>query len=183
MTTEATVEVTPTVFTKVEYEADVIARTAREVAAQIPGLPDTVEIRIEVDQEEPTPRVAVTSLDPIVLTVESGALEETKAPRTFGESQASLTFARLLFEVRDRLDADFGAPELGEPQDLAIKAAWEASCVGRASRLGFYAHKPRFRYNFRNRFGFSDAADARFDAIWANDQPRYADFAPVEAAA
>ena len=38
---------------------------------------------------------------------------------------------------------------------------------GRTSRLGLRLHKPRFRYNFRNRHGFTDRADEVFDELWA----------------
>ncbi len=169
------VAVEPSVFTKVDYDADTIAALVHQVAARVPGLPDGLDVRIEVDEEEPTPRLTIASLDPLVFTIESGALEETKRPRTFGPTQASLALAQLFLQVRDRLDPAFGGPDLGASLDLATKAAWEASCVGRASRLGFDAHKPRFRYNFRNRFGFSDAADAEFDRIWSNDTPTWSD--------
>ncbi len=167
--------VEPAVFTKVDYDADTIAVLVREVVAKVPGLPEGLDLRIEVDEEEPTPRLTIASLDPAVFRIESGALEETKQPRSFGPTQASLALAQLFIQLRDRLDSDFGGPDLGEPLDLAAKAAWEASCVGRATRLGFRAHKPRFRYNFRNRFGFSDAADAEFERIWSNDVPTWSD--------
>jgi hypothetical protein len=32
--------------------------------------------------------------------------------------------------------------------------------------MGFETHAQRWRYNFRNRHGFTDAADAAFDELW-----------------
>ncbi len=169
------VTVEPTQFDKVEYDAGTIAALFREVAAKIDGIAPGTDIHLEIDQEEPTPRVSIRSLDPVVFHIESGALEETKQPRSFGPTQASLTFARLLIELVDRTTPAFGSPELGQPADLAPKAAWEVSCIGRATRLGFRAHKPRFLYNFRNRFGFSDAADAELERIWSLESPTWSD--------
>jgi len=104
-----------------------------------------------------------------VLLVDSGALEDTRIPQTFGSEMATNTFGRLLFEYHDRQTPGFGAPALGEPSDLAQRVAWDVYCYGRLSRLGVRVYRPKHVYNFRNRLGFSDAADAVFDRLWSGE--------------
>jgi hypothetical protein len=48
-------------------------------------------------------------------------------------------------------------------------AAWETYSVGRLERLGIPVNKQRWRYNFRNRHGFTDVVDTAFDRLWAGD--------------
>lgn len=159
--------VTPTTFEKVHYEADAIAALFADIAATVPGLPDDLAIDVQVDEETQTTRVAVASVDPVVITIQSGALENTKQPRTFGPTRASEAIGRLLFELADRLDDGFGAPEAPEPSDLALRVAWDAYCYGRTARAGHRTFKPKHIYNFRNRHGFTDAADATFEKLWS----------------
>ncbi|MEZ5340775.1 MAG: hypothetical protein R2706_04805 [Acidimicrobiales bacterium] len=124
------VTITPETFAKVLFDAEEIRRAAHEAVALVPGFVDTRSVELLVDEERPTTRVAVSSLDPVVLAVESGALEETKRPRTLSPQRTTATVARLLFEVLDRESSDFGAPELGEPRRLAAKVAWDVYCYG-----------------------------------------------------
>lgn len=173
------VAVRPDVFTLVAFEPGPIAELFDDLAARVPGLPDLDNAVIEVDQDKPTTRVALTSIDPPVFSVDSGALENTKQPRTFGAQHAGESLGRLLFELADRTDPDFGAPAVGEPTDLARKVAWDAYCFGRLSRLGHRIHKPRHLYNFRNRHGFSDAADATFEQLWSATNLTWADIEAV----
>jgi hypothetical protein len=76
---------------------------------------------------------------------------------------------RLLFEVRDRLDPAFAdAPPAGA-LTLQQSSAWQAYCVGRLGRLGYKVQRQRRLYHFRNRHGFTDAADAAFDRLWQGE--------------
>jgi hypothetical protein len=43
-------------------------------------------------------------------------------------------------------------------------AAWETYCVGRLGGLGIEVNEQRWRYNFRNRHGFTDEADEAFNS-------------------
>ena len=85
-----------------------------------------------------------------------------------------MSLAALFIEYLDRINPEFGAPPLGEPSDFAQKVAWSASIHGRVERLGYRIHKPKHLYNFRNRHGFSDAADQAFDALWNAPDPTWA---------
>ena len=52
---------------------------------------------------------------------------------------------------------------------LAQVAAWETYSVGRLSRLGIEVNEQRWRYNFRNRHGFTVEADEAFNRLWSSD--------------
>ncbi len=161
------ITITPDTFTKVQYDADEIAAVVAEVRSRVDGVPDDLDVELVIAEDEPTTRMSITSLEPLVFSVEGGCLENTRKPRHFGVEMASVTLAALFIEYLDRTDPAFGAPPLGEPTDLAEKVAWSAAIHGRVERLGYRIHQPKHRYNFRNRLGFSDAADEAFDALWA----------------
>ena len=74
-----TVTVTPENFTMVNFDAEAIAGITQKLLDQI-GLPD-LEVQIKVDETSPLGRTHVTSLDPVVIEAESGALEDPKVPR------------------------------------------------------------------------------------------------------
>lgn len=163
------ISVTPSTFTKVEYQLDQIVTVAEEVRSRIgagSALADA-DIELLIDEDQPTARMSITSLDPIVFALDSGAFEDTRKPREFGVEIASVSLASLLIEYLDRTSEAFGAPGLGEPADLADKVAWSVYTHARVARAGYRIHKPKHLYNFRNRHGFSDAADQAFEVLWA----------------
>ena len=161
------ITVRPDSFSMVEFTADEIVTAATEVMGRIDGVDDDLDVELVVDEDQPTTRMRIASLDPVVIELDSGALEDTRHPRTFGAEMASVSLASLFVEYLDRLDPAFEAPPVGEPTDLAQKAAWSAYTHGRVHRLGYRVHRPKHLYNFRNRHGFSDAADATFDWLWS----------------
>jgi hypothetical protein len=164
------VSVTPAEFRLVHYDAATIAEIATEMAARL-GVPNP--IRIVVDETTQLAKlsaeVGASSDDTIIIRVESGALEDTRRFTRFGERAARESIGRMLLRGRDRMRPDFAAA----PEDLHLtrrqNAAWDAYCAGRLEREGVPVNQQRFRYNYRNRFGFSDASDAAFDRIWAAD--------------
>jgi hypothetical protein len=159
------VVVHPEEFSLVLFDAAEIRGLVEQLVAEV-GLSADLEIRIEVDETTPLGNARVASIDPVVLTLESGALEDAKAPRQLDPRSSADVLGRLLFEVRDRLDPEFGeAPEAGD-LTLPQSSAWQAYCVGRLGRLGHKVQRQRRLYHFRNRHGFTDAADAAFDRLW-----------------
>lgn len=163
------ITVTPQTFTKVDFDAARLAELCAEAIARVPGLPTEMDLEVRIDEDAATSRMAVASLDPLVLALDSGAVEDYKRPRELGELAAAITFTRLLLEVVDRTDPSFGAPGLDEELTQAHAQAWDVNLYARVGRLGLRLHQPRFRYNFRNRHGFTDAADRVFDQLWAED--------------
>jgi len=161
------ITISPTSFTKVEFTTEEILGVAAEVMGRIDGIPDGLAVELVIDEDQPTTRMAISSLAPLVFALDSGALEDTRHPRHFGVEMASVSLASLFVEYLDRVDEAFGAPEVGEPSDFADKIAWSAYTHGRVQRLGYRVHKPKHLYNFRNRHGFSDAADRAFEALWS----------------
>lgn len=139
------------------------------------GLPPSLDVTVEVDETTPLGMARVASLDPVVLAVESGALEDARGPRRFDPTSAADVLGRLLFEVRDRLDPAFGDAPAAEDLTLPQATAWQAYCVGRLGRLGHKVQRQRRLYHFRNRHGFTDAADAAFAHLWSADDLTWAD--------
>lgn len=188
----ARVTVVPEQFTMVEFDAGEIARLAGEVADQV-GLPGDFPINVEVDETNPFGHVVTElSRDAATIRVLSGSFEDAKRPAQVSEEGTRLVLGRVLFRVKDRLDPAFGDP----PPDVALSyeqhTAWDTYALGRYERLGHDAQKPRRRYHFRVRHGFSDQVDRIFERLWASDGLTWADLeaagaetaaarAPVEA--
>lgn len=143
------------------------------------GLPADLPITVDIDETTPMGRSMLSSLDPVVLSLESGALEDPKRPRQIDPEGAVDVLGRLLFEVRDRLDPAFGDPPPDDDLSLPESVAWQVYCVGRLGRLGHRVQRQRRLYHFRNRHGFTDAADAAFDHLWTADGLSWPDITGV----
>jgi len=171
------VTVTPEEFSLVNFDA---AEIKSVVQALIPavGLPADLEVRIEVDESTPLGRATVTSYDdPVVITVESGALEDPKRPRRVSSTGSADVLGRLLFRVRDRRTDGFGDPPPDAELTMPLSVAWDVYCIGRLVRLGYrhYDNRQRRLYHFRNRHGFTDAADEAFERLWTADDLTWTD--------
>ena len=162
------VSVTPEQFTMVRFDAGRIAAVVERLVGEI-GLPDSAEVRVEVDEATPLGRAKVTALEPITVSVESGALEDPKRPRELSEEGTGDVVGRLLFRVRDRMDPAFGEAPSDDELPLPHSVAWDVYAVGRLARLGHRSQRQRRLYHFRNRHGFTDAADAAFERLWSAD--------------
>jgi hypothetical protein len=160
------VVVEPSTFSLVNFDAADIFRIAERLRDET-GLPADLEIRIEVDERSPTTRVATTSVDPLVITVEGGAFENPKQIRSLSEPNVTDVLGVAFEQAVDRLDPSFGAPAPDAALSLAHRVAWDITAVGRLDRLGHRVQRPRRLYQFRNRHGFSDAADAAFELLWS----------------
>jgi len=170
------VTVSPETFTLVKYDAGEIASIVSELVAAV-GLPTDLDVRLDVDESTPLGRAVVDSLDPLVISVESGALEDPKRPRQLSRTRSADVLGRLLFRVKDRRDPAFGEPPPDSEVPLPQSVAWDAYCIGRLVRLGYthYDNRQRRLYHFRNRHGFSDAADEAFERLWTADGLTWAD--------
>ncbi|MFV0526017.1 MAG: hypothetical protein ACK5RL_16140 [Acidimicrobiales bacterium] len=160
------ITVVPDRFTQVFFDADRIASLTTAALARVPELDLASAVEVRVDQNAATSQATVTSVDPIVFAVDSGALEDYRDPRYLGDEAAAVTLTRLFLEVADRRRDDFGGPDLDAEVSLAHAQAWDVVLHGRTEALGLELYRPRYRYNFRNRHGFTDAADAVFDRLW-----------------
>ena len=160
----------------VGFSADVIRDLTEEMLPRL-GLDPDAEVKVEVDETTPVGWADVTSLDPVTLAIESGALEDPKRPRQLSEPGSQNVIGRLLLQAGDRLDPAFGAPPLDEPLALPLANAWDTYCAGRLHSLGYryYDQYQRRLYTFRNRHGFSDRGDAVFERLWNGDGLTWAD--------
>ena len=61
--------------------------------------------------------------------------------------------------------------------------AWEVYSNGRLGRLGYPMQRQRWLYHFRNRHGFTDAADAAFERLWDTDDLSWSEISVIIAAA
>ncbi len=170
------VTVVPDTYNFVDFDAGRIGAVASGLMEKV-GV--TVPLRIEVDETTPLGRAWLTSVEPLVLSVESGAFEDAKRPRQLSERSVTDVLGRLLFRVRDRLDPAFGEVPPDDDLSLPESTAWDAYAVGRLARLGHPAQRQRRLYHFRNRHGFSDVADAAFERLWTGEGLTWADIQTV----
>ena len=169
--TDGKVSVSPAEFTLIQYDAEVIAGVVTAMA-ELLGVANPVHLLIDETTQlsKMSAEVGDGSSDAtITIRVESGALENTQRFTHFSEAAARQSIGQMLLRARDRMREEFA----GVPGDLDLSleqnAAWDAYCAGRLARAGLPINQQRFRYNYRNRFGFSDDADAAFEQIWAAD--------------
>jgi hypothetical protein len=172
------VEIRPETFSMVFFDAAEIRAIVEGLVAEI-GLPADATVTIEVDETTPLGRAQVASVDPIVITAESGSLEDAKSVRQLDPVGTTDVLGKLLFSVKDRLDPTFGEAPADDDLTLQQSAAWEAYCVGRLGRLGHTVQRQRRLYQFRNRHGFTDASDAAFDRLWTADGLTWADITAI----
>jgi hypothetical protein len=159
------VAVSPERFTMVSFDAGEIRSIVEQLAREI-GLPDHLPIAVDVDESVPLARARIRSVEPVVLDVQGGALEDSKRLRAFSPQAATRALGRLLFQVRDLLDPAFGDPPPDDELSLQLRVAWDVNAAGRLERLGHPAQRQRWLYAFRTRHGFSDEVDRAFEHLW-----------------
>ena len=175
----AKVTVSPEEFSFVKYDAADIAAIVAELAER---LEIANPIRVVVDETTPLAKVyeeidAASSDATITLHAQSGALEDRQHPMSFSAVSAREALGRILLRARDRMRDDFADAPGDLELTLAENAAWDTYCAGRLARMGVETNRQRWRYNHRNRFGFSDDVDTDFDSLWAADDLAWSDLA------
>jgi hypothetical protein len=175
----AKVTVSPAEFIFVAYDAAEIAAVVAELAER---LEVANPIRVVVDETTPLAKVyeeidAPSSDAMITLHAQSGALEDRQHPMSFSATGAREALGRILLRARDRMRADFADAPADLDLTLTENAAWDTYCAGRLARTGLEINQQRWRYNHRNRFGFSDRVDAEFDRLWSADDLGWTDLA------
>ena len=169
--TTARVSVSPEEFTFVSFDAAEIASIVAELAAQ---LEMANPIEVIVDEATPLAKISeeisgTSSDDTITLRLESGALEDRQRLQSFSRESARESIGRVLLRAHDRMRHDFADAPGDLDLSLVENAAWDTYCAGRLARMGVVVNQQRWRYNHRNRFGFTDDADAHFERIWSAD--------------
>jgi hypothetical protein len=173
----AKVTVTPEEFKLIKYDSAEIAMVVASLAERL-GVANP--IHVIVDETTPLALMSAeldgTSSDAtITIRAESGALEDTKHFTHFNVNHTEISIGRMLLRAHDRLRPDFADAPPDQALTLQQEAAWNTYVNGRLSRLGVDTNKQRWRYNHRNRFGFSDVVDADFEALWSADDLGWSD--------
>ncbi|KAA0235095.1 MAG: hypothetical protein JJLCMIEE_01482 [Acidimicrobiales bacterium] len=169
-----TVVVEPASFSFVDFDAGEIARITGQLLERI-GLPADLDARVEVNERSPLGIAELRGMDPVLIYVESGALEDPKRPKQLSATATADVLGRLLVQVSDRLDPAFGAPGLEEGLSLYQRVAWDTYAMGRLARMGYPAQRQRRLYHFRNCHGFSDVSDACFERLWSGEDLKWPD--------
>jgi hypothetical protein len=162
------ISVTPDPFTLIAYDADEIRAIIEDLAALV-GIPSSVDIHLEVDEELFAPLVGHLSdvVDgAIMIWISGGNFEDNRLPRHFAPVQARRDLTVALLRAHDRLTDDFANAPADKQLTRAERAAWDAYASGRAERLGAPARRQASLYEFRLQHGFTDIADAAFDRLW-----------------
>lgn len=176
------INVTPETFTMVEFSSSTIADVARSVVEKL-QLDGLETLNIEIDESSPLARASISSLDPLTLSVEGGAFEDTRRPRQLSEDRTADTIGRHLLKATDRMSEAFADAPSDDELTLAQAVAWDVYSVGRLARSGFKGQRKRRLYQFRNRHGFTDAADEAFAELWTADGLTWADVDRLSASA
>lgn len=162
------ITVSPETFKFVQFDAATIMRVAEGLVGAL-GLTGN-DLSIVVDETTPLAKISYEISDhTISVHADSGAFEDTRKPRQLSEHATATSLGRVLLKARDRLSGGFGEAPADDQLSLAQIAAWDTYAVGRLERVGVAANQQRWRYNFRNRHGFSDGTDAAFDQLWSSD--------------
>jgi hypothetical protein len=161
------ITVLPPTFNFVHFDAEHIEALVGELLERLGMAERNVEVR--VDETTPIVRISVEDGDPLIVRADSGAFEDPRRPREMSDENVRTNTGRVLLRARDRGDGSFAAAPADDQLTLLQLATWDTYCVGRLARLGYRVFEPRWRYNFRNRHGFSDASDAIFDELWTAD--------------
>lgn len=160
------VTVAPHEFHFVKFDPTLIQRVGEHMVAML-GIDR--DVHVEVDETTPLGRVKVDLGDTITVKVESGAFEDSRRPREQSEVATAAALGRALLKARDRMVGGFGEAPADADLSLRQVAAWDTYCAGRLSRAGITVNQQRWRYNFRNRHGFTDRADEAFERLWSSD--------------
>ena len=181
MSDVAMITVSPTEFTQVEYDADQIAALAAEALAGVAGRVDSEAtglaadspLDLRIDEDEATSKMRVESLDPIVFGLDGGAIEDYRDPRRLGGLETKIAVTRLLLEVLDRRNPDFGAPELGAESDPAYRQAWDVNVYGRVAQTRPSAPQTQISVQFSKsaRIHRSRRSCLRTALVWATISP------------
>jgi hypothetical protein len=178
-----TVTVEPREFRYVLFDAAQIEQTVARVLDLVTMTDRDVHVDIDEASSVVQVRVVTVTDSTIVLQADSGAFEDTRRPRRFSPEVTTASVGRVLLRLRDRAEPAFADAPGDDALSHAQSAGWDTWSMTRLGRLGLRVHEPRWRYSYRNRHGFTDAADRSFDRIWTAPSMTWADLEAISAAA
>ena len=175
-----TLTVTPDTYNFVAFDTAYTTRIAEHMATQL-GL-DDIDVLIAINENSSLTRIEVEVTDSLItITPHSGALEDTRRPRQQSELNTTITMARGMLRARDRLRGGFAEAPADTELSLPQAAIWDTYIMGRIAHMDIQVNKQAWVYNFRNRHGFSDAADAVFEKVWNSSSSTWAELNALSA--
>ena len=169
-----TVTVEPREFRYVMFDAAEIERALVDVLELVGFAARDVHLSIDEASTLAAIRAEERADGSLLLSAGSGAFEDTRRLRSFSPSVTATNVGRVLMRVGDRADGSFADAPADAELTRAQMAAWDTYSMGRLARRGLAVHPPRWRYAFRNRYGFSDETDIAFDRLWNATQLTWA---------
>ena len=168
------VTVSPQEFTFVSFDAGAIEALLAGLLDRL-GMGDRA-LQVEINEASPVVRITAERRRPDRDPGRQRRLRGAPpAPLAVGGQRRRPTPGASCCACATGSDGGFADAPAEDDLTLAQIAAWDTYSVGRLGRLGYHVHQPRWRYNFRNRHGFTDATDAAFDRIWGADRLTWAE--------
>ena len=166
-------KIKPDEYSLVHFDPAVVQSAASKAYADA-GL-ESVPVSVEIDESVSFSRAIIGDVEPYVLDIDGGAIEDPKKLSHVAEWRALDTFGRLMLMISDIELKPFGFE--GEIAEMSMRqlTAWETYSVGRLVRKGYRNQKGRRRYVFRVAHSFTDVADRCFEELWNGDNLTFSD--------
>ncbi len=162
------ITVEPSTFEIVAFDAAEIAAAAAEIA-EVLGCSD-LAVTIVIDERTPMTRSSLESVDPVVIGIEAGAIEDPRHIRHLHPGRLREVIARQLLGALDRRDPGHGAAVGDDHLTLAQRTAWETHIAGRLHRLGLRVTRARWEHRFALAHRSGPEASAAFTTLWEADR-------------
>ena len=172
--------VTPDTYNFVAFDTAYTTRIAEHMSTQL-GL-DDIDILVAINENSALTRIEVEVTDSLItIAPHSGALEDTRRPRQQSELNTTIAMARGMLRARDRLRGGFADAPGDTELSLQQADIWDTYIMGRIAHMDIELNKQAWVYNFRNRYGFSDAVDAVFEKVWNTTNTTWAELNALSA--
>ncbi|MGD9795398.1 MAG: hypothetical protein AB7V43_18175 [Acidimicrobiia bacterium] len=172
--------VEPAVFEIVAFDGAEIAAQAAAIA-DVLGCADLL-ITIVIDEATPMTRSSIESVDPIVIGIEAGAIEDPRRIRHLQLDRLREVVSRQLLGALDRRDPRFADADGDDRLSLSQRTAWDVHIAGRLHRLGFPVGRARWEHRFTLGHRPGPATEVAFATLWDTDRLTWAQIDAISAA-
>jgi hypothetical protein len=173
------ITVEPAMFEIVAFDSAEIAAEAAAIA-DVLGCSDLL-VTIMIDEATPMTRSSVESVDPIVIGIEAGAIEDPRRIRHLHRDRLREVVSRQLLGALDRRDPRFADADADDRLSLAQRTAWDVHIAGRLHRLGFPVGRARWEHRFTVGHRPGPATGAAFSTLWDAERLTWAQIDAISA--